>query len=78
MRVDILYAGFHKRTKAWVNFIGSLVLGIPLCWIILTRGMWGKTNLINGPMLNYEVTQAGSACMSNISWPGSWSSIRYP
>lgn len=59
VRVDILYAGFSKRAKAWSNFIGSLVLGIPLCWIILTRGMWGRTNLLNGPMLNYEVTQSG-------------------
>ena len=59
VRVDILYAGFSTRAKAWSNFIGSLVLGVPLCWIILTRGMWGKTNMINGPMLNYEVTQSG-------------------
>lgn len=59
VRVDILYAGFSERAKAWSNFVGSLLLGVPLCWIILTRGMWGKTNMINGPMLNYEVTQSG-------------------
>jgi len=59
VRVDILYAGLSERAKAWSNLIGSLVFGIPLCWIILTRGMWGKTNVINGPMLNYEVTQSG-------------------
>lgn len=59
VRVDILYAGFTKRSKAWTNFVGSLILGVPLCWIILTRGMWTKTNMINGPMLNYEVTQSG-------------------
>lgn len=59
VRVDILYTGFSPKLKAWSNFLGSLILGIPLCWIILTRGMWGKTNMINGPMLNYEVTQSG-------------------
>lgn len=59
VRVDILYASFTERSKAWANLIGAIVLGVPLCWIILTRGMWGKTNMINGPMLNYEVTQSG-------------------
>jgi len=59
VRVDILYAGLSERAKAWSNLVGSLLFGIPLCWIILTRGMWGKTNVVNGPMLNYEVTQSG-------------------
>lgn len=59
VRVDILYAGASERAKAYTNFFGSLILGIPLCWIILTRGTWGKTNVINGPLLNYEVTQSG-------------------
>ena len=59
VRVDILYASFTERSKAWSNMLGAVVLGVPLCWIILTRGMWGKTNMINGPMLNYEVTQSG-------------------
>ncbi|MGI9413332.1 MAG: TRAP transporter small permease subunit [Hyphomicrobiales bacterium] len=59
VRVDILYAGLSERAKAWSNLLGSLLFGIPLCWIILTRGMWGKTNVVNGPMLNYEVTQSG-------------------
>ncbi len=59
VRVDILYASFTERSKAWTNMIGAIVLGVPLCWIILTRGMWGKTNMINGPMLNFEMTQSG-------------------
>ena len=61
VRVDVLYAGFSsERAKAWSNVIGSLLLGIPLCWIILTRlACGGKTNMINGPMLNYEVSQSG-------------------
>ena len=59
VRVDILYTGFSERGKAWSNSIGSVVLGMPLCWVVLTRGMWGKSNVISGPLLNFEVTQAG-------------------
>ncbi len=59
VRVDILYTGFSERGKAWTNAIGSVVLGVPLCWVVLTRGMDGKANLINAPLLAYEVTQSG-------------------
>ena len=59
VRVDILYSGFSERRKAWSNMIGSLFLGIPVCWIILIYGMWEKSNLINAPLLSYEVTQNG-------------------
>jgi len=59
VRVDILYASFSERGKAWTNTIGSMFLGMPLCWVILTRGMWGKSNIISGPLLNFEVTQSG-------------------
>ncbi len=59
VRVDILYTSFSNRGKAWANTLGSLFLGMPLCWIILTLGMWDKSNVINGPLLSYEVTQAG-------------------
>ncbi len=59
VRVDVLYAGFTKRTKAWSNTIGLLLLGIPLCWIILTMGMWGKGNSINSPLISFEISQSG-------------------
>ena len=59
VRVDVLYAGFSEVGKAWTNAIGSFLLGIPLCWIILSQGMNGKFSVINGPMLTFEVTQAG-------------------
>lgn len=59
VRVDIAYAGFSERGKAWTNSLGSVFLGLPLCWVIMTRGMWGKSNIISGPLLNYEVTQSG-------------------
>jgi len=47
VRVDILYTSFSDRGKAWTNTLGSLFLGLPVCWIILTMGMWSKSNLIN-------------------------------
>lgn len=59
VRVDIIYAGMSARRKAWTNTIGSAVLGVPLCWIIMTSGMWDKANLINAPLLTYEITQSG-------------------
>lgn len=59
VRVDVLYAQLSKKAKAWSNTIGLLVLGIPLCWIILTMGMWGKGSSINSPILSFEVSQSG-------------------
>ncbi len=59
VRVDVLYTGFGARGKAWSNAVGSVLLGVPLCWVVLTRGMWDKANLINAPLLSYEVTQSG-------------------
>lgn len=59
VRVDILYTGFTERGKSWSNAIGTVILGLPVCWIVLTLGMWGKSSLINAPMLNYEVSQSG-------------------
>ena len=60
VRVDVLYTGFSEKKKAWTNSIGSLVLGIPLCLIIIFLGMGGKASIINGPALSFEITQQGS------------------
>ena len=59
VRVDVLYAGFSERGKALVNALGSILLGIPLCWTILALGMWGKATIINSPLLAFEMTQSG-------------------
>ncbi|EPJ55463.1 MAG: hypothetical protein OFPI_03660 [Osedax symbiont Rs2] len=59
VRVDVLYAGFSKRAKAWSNTVGLLLLGLPLCWVILTMGMWGKGHSINSPLLSFEISQSG-------------------
>ena len=60
VRVDVLYTDFSEKRKAWTNSIGSLVLGIPLCLIIIFLGMGGKASIINGPALSFEITQQGS------------------
>jgi TRAP-type mannitol/chloroaromatic compound transport system permease small subunit len=59
VRVDVLYAGFSHRVKAWVDSLGCTLLGIPICWVILMHGMGGKGNSINSPLLSFEVTQSG-------------------
>ena len=60
VRVDVLYTGFSERKKAWTNSIGSLVLGIPLCLIVIFLGMVNRASIINGPVLSFEITQQGS------------------
>ena len=59
VRVDVFYAGFKSKTKGLVNAVGSIVLGISLCWTILIVGMSGKSSIINSPIFNFEVTQSG-------------------
>jgi len=60
VRVDVLYTGFSEKKKAWTNSLGSLLLGIPLCLIVLFLGMGGKASIINGPVISFEITQQGS------------------
>ncbi len=59
VRVDVLYAGFSRRKKALFDGLGSVLLGIPICWVILMHGMGGRGNSINSPLLSFEVTQSG-------------------
>ena len=59
VRVDVLYAGFTTRAKGIVNHIGSILLGMTLCFAVLWFGMEGKASVINSPLLNFEVSQSG-------------------
>jgi TRAP-type mannitol/chloroaromatic compound transport system permease small subunit len=59
VRVDVLYAGFSDRKKGLVNAIGSVCLGLPLCWTILLLGMSSQASIITSPLLALEVTQSG-------------------
>ncbi|MEQ8604290.1 MAG: TRAP transporter small permease subunit [Marivibrio sp.] len=59
VRVDVLYAGFDDRTKGLVNAIGSMTLGLSVCWMVLVFGMGGKSDIINSALMTFEVSQAG-------------------
>jgi TRAP-type mannitol/chloroaromatic compound transport system permease small subunit len=59
VRVDVIYANFRRQTRGRVNSVGSILLGMTLCWTILLIGMWGKSSVINAPLLVYETTQTG-------------------
>jgi len=59
VRVDVLYASLKRQTKSKLNIIGTVFFGIPLCWLILVRGLWGKSSLINSPMMNFETSMSG-------------------
>ncbi len=59
VRVDVLYAGFKSETKGFVNAIGSILLGLSVSWTIMVIGMSGKSAIINGPIMKFEVSQSG-------------------
>jgi TRAP-type mannitol/chloroaromatic compound transport system permease small subunit len=59
VRVDVLYSRFNKRSMAWTNTIGTLLLGLPIGWVILGAGMWDKTSSINSPLYSFEISQSG-------------------
>lgn len=58
VRVDVFYAGFARRKKAFVNSVGSVFLGMTLCWTVLILGMSSKAAIINSPILAFEITQS--------------------
>ena len=59
VRVDVIYAGFSDKVKAYVNAWGSYVLGVLTCIVIVTIGFNGKTSIINSPLLVFEITNQG-------------------
>ncbi len=59
VRVDVFFLAFTPRKKAWVNAVGALVFGMPLCWLILVVGLAGKSSIINSPLLNFEISMSG-------------------
>lgn len=63
VRVDVFYAGFRNPTKGRVNALGSILLGMTTCWVIIVIGMGSKQAIVNSPLKNFEVTQSGTAGM---------------
>tara|TARA_B100000780_G_scaffold164806_1_gene115216 strand:- start:3 stop:974 length:972 start_codon:yes stop_codon:yes gene_type:complete len=63
VRVDIVFAGMRERSKGITNFVGTLLLGLTTCWVILLVGMNGKQSIINSPIMNFEISQTASIGM---------------
>ncbi|MGO4914991.1 TRAP transporter small permease subunit [Pseudogemmobacter sp. W21_MBD1_M6] len=63
VRVDILYAGFTRRAKGRNNAIGSIFWGASTCFVILGIGLGSKQSIVNSPIANFEISQAGSIGM---------------
>ncbi|WP_371170496.1 TRAP transporter small permease subunit [Aliiroseovarius sp. 2305UL8-7] len=63
VRVDVLYAGFGRTKRGFVNAFGSIALGMSTVWVILAIGFNGKTSIINSPVANFEITQSGGVGM---------------
>lgn len=63
VRVDVLYAGFTHRRQGAVNAIGAVLLGMTTAWVILSIALAGKTSIVNNPVANFEVSQAGISGM---------------
>ena len=59
VRVDVLYANFSERGKAVTNALGSLILGLPICWTILILGTSSRGSIIVSPLLSFEISQSG-------------------
>jgi len=59
VRVDVLYARVRTRKKAWVNALGSLILGLPVCWTILHYGMGSRQSSLIAPILGFETSPSG-------------------
>ena len=63
VRVDILYSGFTRRSKGASNAMGSVFWGAATCCVILAIGMGSKQSIVNSPIANFEISQAGSIGM---------------
>ncbi len=63
VRVDVLYAGFGRTTRGFVNAVGSILLGMTTCWVIMGVGFNGPRSIINSPVANFEITQTGGVGM---------------
>lgn len=63
VRVDVLYAGFSRRTKGKVNAVGAILFGMVTCWCVLIMGMGSPQAIINAPVRNFEISQASTAGM---------------
>ncbi|MDA9991003.1 TRAP transporter small permease subunit [Paracoccaceae bacterium] len=63
VRVDIFFAGLSRRGKGIVNAYGSILLGMATSLTIFLVCLWSKQAIVNSPVMNFEVSQTGTAGM---------------
>ena len=63
LRVDVLYSTFKERTKGKVNAYGVILLGMTTSITIFVICLWSKQAIVNSPVMNFEVSQNGTAGM---------------
>ena len=38
VRIDIIYRNLSKKSKNLINFLGAIIFGFPLCYLIIFKG----------------------------------------
>ncbi|MCC5988004.1 MAG: TRAP transporter small permease subunit [Pararhodobacter sp.] len=64
VRVDVFYSSMTRRAKAVVNGIGSVVLGMTMCWTILILGTATNASTLIGPFIRFEQGQQTYGAMT--------------
>lgn len=59
VRVDILYAGLSRTSRGFLNAQGTILLGMTTAWVILAIALNGPQSIVNAPVKNFEISQAG-------------------
>lgn len=59
VRVDILFANLSNRKRGRTNSIGTVLLGMSTTWVILAIALNGPQSIVNAPVHNFEISQAG-------------------
>ena len=70
VRVDVFYTTMSRRGKALVNGLGSVFLGMSLCWVILILGTATRASPINGPIIGFEMSQQAGGMFTKYFFAG--------
>lgn len=57
VRVDVFYSAMSRKARALVNGLGSVILGMTVCWTILILGTATSASTLIGPFLRFEQGQ---------------------
>ena len=57
VRVDVFFSAMSRRARALVNGLGSVILGMSVCWTILILGTATNASTLIGPFLRFEQGQ---------------------